>query len=203
MTKFSTPENNKKAMFPVFPVPIYINRLTDDREFNQALVRKVETLRNSDPEGVEICKKEYRTGYTSFFSRNQIQKDAEFAEIAEQILRHGRCYARSMGFSTESPQLNLTTMFGTINVKGKHAFDQWPVSDRDPRRHTIPVHSKELVGLEYRVVSPTTWRASLVNRADYANAIRRGRTARRLVFDGGTRGVETASRRIAQRFGEV
>ena len=118
MTKFVTPENNKKAMFPVFPVPIYINRLTDDKEFNQELVSKVETLRNSDPEGVEICKKEYRNGYTSFFSRNQIQKDAEFREIAEQILRHGRCYARSMGFSTENPPLNLITMFGTINVKG-------------------------------------------------------------------------------------
>ena len=118
MAKFSTPENNKKAMFPVFPVPIYINRLTDDREFNRELVRKVETLRSSDPEGVEICKKEYRTGYTSFFSRNQIQKDTEFAEIAVQIMRHGRCFARSIGFSTENPPLNFATMFGTISVKG-------------------------------------------------------------------------------------
>ncbi|MCZ6715456.1 MAG: TIGR02466 family protein [Gammaproteobacteria bacterium] len=120
MTKFVTPENNKKAVFPVFPVPIYINRLTDDREFNQELVQKVETLRNSDPEGVEICKKEYRNGYTSFFSLNQIQKDAEFSEITEQILRHGRFFAQTMGFSTENPPLNLTTMFGTITSKGCH-----------------------------------------------------------------------------------
>jgi uncharacterized protein (TIGR02466 family) len=120
MAKFVTPENNKKAVFPVFPVPIYINRLTDDREFNQELVQKVETLRNSDPEGVEICEKEYRNGYTSFFSLNQIQKDAEFSELAEQILRHGRFVAQTMGFSTENPPLNLTTMFGTITGKGCH-----------------------------------------------------------------------------------
>jgi hypothetical protein len=84
----------------------------------------------------------------------------------------------------------------------EHAFDQWPVSDRDPRRHTIPVHSKELVGIEYRVISPTQWQASLVNRADYAAVIRRGRTGRALIFDRGTRAAETASRRLAKLLAE-
>ncbi len=120
MTKFATPENNKKSVFPIFPVPVYINRITDDKEFNRELVQKVEVLKNSDPEGVEICKKEYRIGYTSFFSLNQIQKDPEFGEIAGQILRHGRFFAQTMGFSTENPPLNLITMFGTITAKGCH-----------------------------------------------------------------------------------
>ena len=83
------------------------------------------------------------------------------------------------------------------------AFDQWPVSDRDPSRHVLGVHSKELVGLEYRVLDDSTWQASLVNRADYAALIRRGRTARKLIFRRGERAALTASGRIARALGEL
>jgi hypothetical protein len=85
----------------------------------------------------------------------------------------------------------------------EYVFDQWPVSDRDPKRHPKGVHSKELVGLEYRVLDESTWQASLVNRAEYAMWIRRGRTARTLIFKRGTRAAMTASGRIARALGEI
>ena len=72
------------------------------------------------------------------------------------------------------------------------AFDAWPVG-KQPK----PVHSKELVGLEYKVLAPGVWAASLVNRASYALFIRRGRTARALIFQRGTRAADLAARRLA------
>jgi hypothetical protein len=73
----------------------------------------------------------------------------------------------------------------------KAAFDAWPVGRRDK-----PIHSKELVGLEYKVLAPGIWAASLVNRASYALFIRKGRTARRLIFERGTRAADLAARRL-------
>ena len=71
------------------------------------------------------------------------------------------------------------------------AFDAWPVGRRDK-----PIHSKELVGLEYKVLGPGVWAASLVNRASYALYIRKGRTARSLIFERGTRAADLAARRL-------
>lgn len=118
MTQFFEPSNPKESIFPIFPVPVYISRVSRNPDFNQDLVGKVEKLRDSDQEGVEACRKEYRTGYTSFFSRNRINLEPDFAEIAEQILRHGEFFSQSLGYSSECGNLALTTMFGTINVKG-------------------------------------------------------------------------------------
>lgn len=76
------------------------------------------------------------------------------------------------------------------------AFDAWPIG-------TTPkeIHSKELVGLEYRILGPTTWQASLVNRASYALFIRRGRTARALIFDRGARAADLAAKRLGDTLG--
>jgi hypothetical protein len=71
------------------------------------------------------------------------------------------------------------------------AFDAWPVGVV-PK----PVHSKDRVGLEYAILGPTTWQASLVNRAEYALFIRRGSTARSLIFERGTRAADLAARRL-------
>lgn len=76
------------------------------------------------------------------------------------------------------------------------AFDAWPVGTK-PK----DVHSKELVGLEYAILGPTTWRASLVNRAEYALFIRRGRTARALIFDRGARAANLAAKRLEGTLG--
>lgn len=118
MTMFFEPSNPKESIFPIFPVPVYISRISRDPAFNTDLVNKIGELRDSDREGVEICRNEYRTGYTSFFSRNRINLESDFAEISQQILRHGEFFTRSLGFSGERQKLALTTMFGTINVKG-------------------------------------------------------------------------------------
>ena len=118
MPNFLPAGDARKSIFPAFPVPIYIRPIVDDEAFNLDLVEKIERLKERDPEGVEICKKEYRVGYTSFFSHNQIHEDPEFAEIAGHILEHGRFFARSVGFAIDDPPLNFTLMFGTINVKG-------------------------------------------------------------------------------------
>ncbi|MGB5210325.1 MAG: TIGR02466 family protein [Gammaproteobacteria bacterium] len=113
------PENEaQRHVLPVFPVPVYIRPVVDDAEFNLDLVRKIEALRDDDQKGVEICKREYRVGYTSFFSRNQIHQEPGFAEIASHILRHGRAFARAVGYAIDDPPLSCNLMFGTINVTG-------------------------------------------------------------------------------------
>jgi uncharacterized protein (TIGR02466 family) len=118
MPNFLPAGDARKSIFPAFPVPIYIRPIVDDEAFNLALVEQIEDLRERDPEGVEICKEEYRVGYTSFFSRNKIHEDPEFAGIAGHILEHGRFFARSVGFAIDDPPLNFTLMFATINVRG-------------------------------------------------------------------------------------
>lgn len=118
MPDFLPPGDARKSIFPAFPVPIYIRPIVDDEAFNLDLVEKIEALRERDPKGVEICKEEYRVGYTSFFSLNRIDQEPDFAGIAGQILEHGRFFARSVGFAIDDPPLNFTLMFGTINVKG-------------------------------------------------------------------------------------
>lgn len=82
------------------------------------------------------------------------------------------------------------------------AYDNWPVSDRNPKRHDPPVHSKELLALEYSVLTDTTWMATFANRADYALMIRRGRTARKFIFKRGERAAKTAAGRIAKTIAE-
>lgn len=77
------------------------------------------------------------------------------------------------------------------------ALDAWPIGKRDK-----PVHSNELVGIEYAVLGPTTWQASLVNRAGYALFIRRGRTARYLIFERGERAAKTAAKRLGNTLGK-
>ena len=113
------PENEaQKHVLPIFPVPVYIRAVVDDAEFNLNLERKIEALRDDDPKGIEICEREYRVGYTSFFSRNQIHQEPDFSEIAGHILGHGRAFARAVGYAIDDPPLNFNLMFGTINVTG-------------------------------------------------------------------------------------
>jgi len=118
MSRLIPEKEAQKHVFPIFPVPVYIRAVVDDEEFNLDLVRKIEALRDDDPKGVEICQREYRIGYTSFFSRNQIHQEADFSEIADHILCHGRAFARAVGYAIDDPPLNFNLMFGTINVTG-------------------------------------------------------------------------------------
>ena len=120
MTEFLNPQDNQRPVFPAFPVPIYMGRVTDDEAFNQELIRAIEEIKASDPKGVEICKREYNTGYTSFFSKSQLYEEPIFAPVVEQILRHGQFFAESMGFNADSPPLEFNTLFATINYKDSH-----------------------------------------------------------------------------------
>ena len=77
------------------------------------------------------------------------------------------------------------------------AFDNWPVGNREK-----DIHSKERVGIEYKIIGPTVWMASLVNRADYAVFIRRGSTARTFIFKRGASAADLAARRLADSLGK-
>ena len=117
MTEFHDPANPKRSVIPIFPVPIYTGRVTDDQDFNDQLEREIEKIRDDDEEGMQICKEEYPGGYTSFFSRPHLDQEPQFKELTEQILRHGRFYCQIMGFQTDDPPLKFRLLFATINSK--------------------------------------------------------------------------------------
>ena len=117
MTLFHEPANPKRSVIPVFPVPVYSGRVTEDQEFNDQLEREIEKIRDEDKEGVEICKEEYPGGYTSFFSKPHLDQEPQFKELTEQILRHGRFFCQIMGFQTDDPPLKVRLLFATINSK--------------------------------------------------------------------------------------
>jgi len=77
------------------------------------------------------------------------------------------------------------------------AFENWPVGKVEKAQH-----SKELVGIEYKILGPTVWMASLVNRADYAVFIRRGSTARTFIFKRGASAADLAARRLSDSLGK-
>jgi len=79
-----------------------------------------------------------------------------------------------------------------LGPPARRAFDDWPIGQR-----AKPVHSKELLALEWRVLTPTRFAGAMVNRAPYATNIRRGRTFRTLI----RRPVEEAAERMVERLG--
>lgn len=113
------------------------------------------------------------------FSKGQIQVDG--APLMREIAR----------LISQAAPIVAEEVSRALVPAAQAAFDAWPVGAR-PK----DVHSKELVGLEYAVLSPGLWRASLVNRAEYALFIRKGRTARRFIFERGARAADLAARRL-------
>ena len=142
MTIFHEPANPKRSVIPVFPVPVYTGRVTDDQDFNDMLEREVEKIRDNDPEGVEICKEEYPGGYTSFFSKPHLYREPQFKELTEQILAHGRFYCQIMGFGTDDPPLKFTLFFATINSKSSY--------------HELHRHRNSLISGTYYIFSDKT-----------------------------------------------
>ena len=148
-------------------------------------------------------------------SRGDVSNGAKWTARGDQFIRPHRFSAGDVRVEGAELMREIRDLVGAIAPlaskevsralvpTAEYAFDQWPVSDRDPKRHTLGVHSKELVGIEYRVIDATTWQASLVNRADYAWMIRRGRVAKKLIFTRGERAAMTASKRLAQAMGDL
>lgn len=85
-----------------------------------------------------------------------------------------------------------------------HAFQQWPIRTTGHLKKTKrgkdrgPGFSKSQLLLVWRARSSTEFSGSIINRADYSAAIRRGETGESLVFRPGRKAAKRAAKVIAR-----
>jgi hypothetical protein len=128
----------------------------------------------------------------------QFLRATRFSDGAVQV-SDGRALMREVAGMMAAPAPVVAGVVSrALMPAAQFAFDNWPVG-RSPKK----VRSKELVGLEYEVLGPGLWQASLVNRASYAADIRGGRTADALIIQNGRRAAQAASSRVGSAIVEV
>jgi len=125
----------------LFPTRIAQGRLAGAVALNRELLRDVEGFRALDVAGREWSKKNYRGGYTSYASLDDLHRRAPSCERLAALLQpHAVAYARALGWRLAGRRLVMSVCWA--NVMPRHTY------------HTLHLHPHSDISGTYYVVTP-------------------------------------------------
>ena len=108
---------------------------------NRQLLREIEVLTQDDLAGIEWSAKNYRNGFTSYASANQMHKvSPTFAELELHIRKHVAKYITSLKLNIKPSQLSMTTCW--VNVMGPNSA------------HSMHIHPQSIISGTYYLQMP-------------------------------------------------
>jgi uncharacterized protein (TIGR02466 family) len=112
------------SSFHAFATKIYhapLLRRAAVRKLNEQLFKEAEDISSLDPAGQAWSKKNYRNGYTSFASVNELQKiSPTFAQLESAINPHVEKYTRALDFDLGGKALRMTNCWLNVMEKNTH-----------------------------------------------------------------------------------
>lgn len=106
-----------RAFFPTFISFAVYSRFAEERE---TLIQTVYEIRREDEQGGQQPGKKYNVGYTSYFTRNTLQDNANFKNVVAFINEKARNFATFLKFDLQHHGLVMTSFW--ININPKYSF---------------------------------------------------------------------------------
>lgn len=126
-----------------FATGIYVDNLRAQgmKRFNDEILEQCYLVRDTDDEGQEWSADHYLHGYTSYGSITDLhQRFPHFEELAREIDRHVKRFARKQEWDLQGGRLEMTTCW--INIMPTHAA------------HSLHLHPLSVVSGTYYVAVP-------------------------------------------------
>ncbi|PCJ27093.1 MAG: hypothetical protein COA96_04040 [SAR86 cluster bacterium] len=127
----SSPPNNQKkeGLRVLFPTLIYEAWYQNYQAKKESLVSFNHKLRDEDTEGQRISAAQYPNGYTSYYSRTDLYKLPELAELVAFLYKCADNFAHQHHWDTQNFEPVINALFTNINSKfSGHAEHLHPYS---------------------------------------------------------------------------
>ena len=110
-------DQKKDGLRVLFPRLIYEAWFPDYASIKQNLVDFNLKLRNSDSEGQNKSEQEYSTGFTSYFSRQDLHKSQEMAPLVSFLQQCAGKYGHHHHWDLVNYEPVINSLWGNINTK--------------------------------------------------------------------------------------
>jgi len=133
------------SVIQAFPTLIYRERLQESKEragnLNQQLLTEIEDVTELDGAGRVWSKENYRNGYTSYASANELHKfSPTFGALELMIDKHVAKFARALDFDLGGRPLHMTTCWTNVMRANSH--------------HGMHIHPLSVISGTYYVRTP-------------------------------------------------
>ena len=122
------------SVMQAFPTLIYSERLQESVQrtanLNDQLLTEIEDVTELDGAGRVWSKENYRNGYTSYASANELQKfSPTFGALELMIDKHVAKFARALDFDLGGRPLHMTTCWANVmRANSHHGMHLHPLS---------------------------------------------------------------------------
>lgn len=124
-----------------FPTQIFTDRYVSAASLNRQILKEVEDLLELDGAGRAWSEENYRNGFTSYASANELQKvSPTFAKLEKWIDGRVAQYARALDFDLGGSRLRMTTCWVNVMHENTH--------------HSLHLHPLSVVSGTYYVSTP-------------------------------------------------
>lgn len=107
-----------------FPTSIYQSRIlpaVKTKALNQSLLAEIEDLSSLDEAGVKWSKGNYKNGFTSYASANELQRFfPTFADLEKHIDTHVKKFAQALDFDLAGRPLRMTNCWANVMETNTH-----------------------------------------------------------------------------------
>ncbi len=125
----------------LFPTTIARGTLSQASALNRTLEKEIFEFQKQDKVGQGWSKENYKGGYTSYASLNDLQyRTPTFARFAELMQPLAERFARAQGWSLAGNQLEMNSLW--MNVMPRHTY------------HTLHLHPHSVISGAYYVRAP-------------------------------------------------
>lgn len=105
----------------LFPTLLYRAKLGASAINRARLLTEIEDIAGLDRAGKHWSKENYRNGFTSYASANNLQKNSPtFAALEKQISAHVRSFARTLDYDLQGGKLEMTNCWVNIMPANVH-----------------------------------------------------------------------------------
>jgi uncharacterized protein (TIGR02466 family) len=107
----------KDGLRVLFPTLIYVAWYPDYEAVKQRLVEFNLRLREEDQAGKQLSKEKYASGFTSYFSRNDLYRHEALKDLVDFLYRCADAYATQHHWDVQNYQPVINTLWGNINSR--------------------------------------------------------------------------------------
>ena len=107
----------------LFATPIYRNKLFTKsfRKIKSQIMIEIEDLMSLDIAGIAWSDKNYKNGFTSYASANELQKHSPtFYQLEQEINKHVKTFAKQLDFDLGRIPLKMTTCWVNVMPENTH-----------------------------------------------------------------------------------
>ena len=122
----------------LFATQVYQKKIAFDL---MDLIQEIEMIKSTDKKGIEWSKTNYKKGYTSYGSLDQLHKmSSTFEKLEKKINRHVDNYLKSLDYQASSKNIAMTNFW--INIMPEGA------------QHTAHIHPHSVISGTFYVQTP-------------------------------------------------